>query len=55
MDREFNNIRTMNENKIEFDPSKPFNPMELITFFAVGKNEIFVAEKSADIFNFVTQ
>lgn len=50
MDREFKNIKTINENKIEFDPSKPLNPMDLVTFFTVGKDEIFVAGKSVDNF-----
>lgn len=50
IDGKFNTIRTIAQNKIEFDPAKPFNPLDLITFFAVGENKVFVAEKSADIF-----
>ncbi|MCK4981145.1 MAG: hypothetical protein KAS62_12165, partial [Candidatus Delongbacteria bacterium] len=50
MNGKFNTIITIAQNKVEFDPSKPFNPLDLITFFAVGEKKIFVAEKSADIF-----
>ncbi len=50
MDKQFKTVRTIAENKVEFDPSKPMNPMEMITFFAAGKNEIAVADKTSDRF-----
>lgn len=50
MDRKFKTIRTVSENKVEFDPSKPMNPMDMITFFAAGKNKIAVADKTPDRF-----
>lgn len=48
MDSKFKTLRTIAENKVEFDPSKPMNPLEMITFFAAGKNEIAVADKTPD-------
>lgn len=50
MDDHFKTIRTIAENKVEFDPAKPMNPLEMITFFAAGKNEIAVADKTSDRF-----
>lgn len=50
MDDHFKTIRTIAENKVEFDPSKPMNPLDMVTFFAAGKKEIAVADKTSDRF-----
>ena len=50
MDKNFNNLKDIVTNRFEFDPTKPMNPMDFVTFFAVGANEIYVAEKSTDYF-----
>ena len=53
MDSKFNNIATISERKIQFDPEKPMNPLDMISPFEVGKDELFVAEKSTDKFKIV--
>ena len=50
MDNKFKNILKVAKNRFELDMTKPMNPMDFITFFTVGNNEIFVAEKSTDHF-----
>ena len=53
MDKNFKNLKEITKTKFELDMSKPMNPMDFVTFFAVSKNEIFVAEKSADHFKII--
>lgn len=51
MDSKFQTIKTLIERRVNFDPAKPMNPLELVSPFEVEKNELFVAEKSTDKFS----
>lgn len=43
-------VKTIVEKSIDFNPAKPMNPTEMITFFTVNKDGYFVAKKSISQF-----
>lgn len=47
-------VKTIIKKSVDYDPSKPLNPLDFVTHFAVGHDEFYIAEKSSNSFQIKT-